>query len=98
MRGEPFTRRGALHWENQQNYAVHDGDWKLVRRNWEPEPRLYRPADDIGEDHNLATQYPEKVAELTALHAAWKAKFYPRPVPPMKKRPLIQFPITPQDP
>ncbi len=98
LRGETFTRTGALHWENQQNYAVLSGDWKLVKRAWEPQARLYRPADDIGEDHNLAAQNPTKVTELTALHAAWRQRYYPNPVPPVAKRTTGNFPITAQDP
>lgn len=98
LRGEPFTRTRALHWENQQNYAVLGGDWKLVKRAWEPQARLYRPADDIGEDHNLAVQNPAKVNELTALHAAWRQRYYPNPVPPVAKRTTGNFPITAQDP
>lgn len=98
LRGEPFTRSGALHWENQQNYAVHDGDWKLVRRGWEANARLYRPAEDIGEDHDLAAQHPDKVAELTAQHEAWRKRYFPHAIPPMKKRPPGTFPLTPQDP
>lgn len=98
LRGETFARQGALHWENQQNYAVLDGEWKLVHRNWEKTARLYRYDQDIGEDKNLAAQHPDKVAALEAKHAAWKAKYYPHPVPPMTKRPETQFPITPQDP
>ena len=98
LRGEKVTARGPLFWENQQNYAVLDGDWKLVRRNWEKAPRLYRPLEDIGENRNLAAENPQKVAELEALHTAWKTKYYPKPVAPMAKRPLTQFPITAQDP
>ncbi len=98
LRGEPFARTGALHWENQQNYAVLDGEWKLVKRGWEKQARLYRPTEDIGEDRNLAEKFPEKVTALTAQHEAWRKRHYPKPVPPMTKRPPVQFPITAQDP
>ncbi len=98
LRGEPFIRSGALHWENQQNFAAHDGEWKLVKRAWEKTARLYRPAEDIGEDRNLAAQNPTKVAELTAQHEAWRKRHYPNPVPPVAKRTLGNFPITAQDP
>lgn len=98
LRGETFTRQGALHWENQQNYAVHDGDWKLVKRAWEKHARLYRPAEDIGEDHDLSAKNPGKVAELTALHVTWRQRHYPNAVPPVTKRTPLQFPITAQDP
>ncbi len=98
FRGEPFARTGALHWENQQNYAVLDGHWKLVKRAWETTARLYRPADDLGEDRNLAEQNSAKVAELTTKHEAWRKRYYPNPVPPVAKRTTGNFPITPQDP
>jgi arylsulfatase A-like enzyme len=98
LRGEPFARNGALHWENQQNYAILDGDWKLIRRAWEKHARLYRPAEDIGEDHDLAAKNPAKVAELTDRHVAWKKRYYPNPIPPVAKRTLGNFPITAQDP
>lgn len=98
LRGAPFARNGALHWENQQNYAVHAGDWKLVKRGWETKARLYRPADDIGEDKNLADANPAKVAELTAQHEAWRKRYYPNPVPPLTQRTSGNFPVTAQDP
>lgn len=98
LRGEAFTRRAPLHWENQQNYAVHDGEWKLVKRAWEPKARLYRPAEDIGEDQNLAEKFPAKVAELNSQHEAWRKRFYPNPVPPVAKRTTGNFPVTAQDP
>jgi arylsulfatase A-like enzyme len=98
LRGEPFARRAPLHWENQQNYAVYDGEWKLVKRAWESKARLYRPADDIGEDQDLADKFPARVAELTAQHEAWRKRYYPNPVPPVKARTTGNFPITAQDP
>ena len=98
FRGKSFARTSVLHWENQQNYAVHDGDWKLVKRAWETTARLYRPAEDLGEDQNLAEKFPAKVAELTAKHEVWRKRHYPNAVPPLVKRTLGNFPITPQDP
>ena len=98
LRGEPFTRNAPLHWENQQNYAVFDGDWKLVKRSWESRARLYRPVADVGEEQELAARHPEKVAELTALHEAWRRRHYPNPVPPVSARTVRNFPITAQDP
>lgn len=97
LRGETFQRAGALHWENQQNLAVLQGDWKLVHRFWSP-PMLYRPADDISEQHDLAAQNPAKVAELLALHEAWAKRHFPNRTPHVKARPLGQFPRTAVDP
>ena len=98
LRGEPFARAGTLHWENQHNAAVLAGDWKLVHRYYLDQPLLYRPADDVGEDRDLAASHPEKVQELLALHAQWKARHYVNPVPREMNRSLYMFPRTPHDP
>ena len=98
MRGESVRREGALHWENQQNYAVLDGEWKLVRRAWEKNARLYRPGEDVGEDQDIAAGHPDKVAQLTAQHAAWRQRYYPNAVPPVANRTPVQFPVTALDP
>ncbi len=98
LRGGPFERPEALHWENQHNAATLLGDWKLVQRFWTPQPRLYRITQDPGEDHDLAAQYPEKVRELTALHQAWKARYYPHPIPSERTLSRYMFPDEPEDP
>jgi arylsulfatase A-like enzyme len=97
LRGEPFAREGALFWENQDNAAVLEGDWKLVHRFYRP-PSLYRPGEDPGEDRDLAAQHPDKTTELLALHAAWKTRYYPGPVPRREIRSTYMFPKTAQDP
>ncbi len=98
LRGEAFVRRDALHWENQYNAGVLAGDWKLVHRYYLERPFLYRPAEDPGEDRDLAAQYPEKVTELLALHDRWKARYYPNPVRREMNRSTYMFPKTAQDP
>jgi arylsulfatase len=48
------------------------GDWKIVKANgeaWE----LYNIAEDMTENHNLASERPEKVQALSEAYAAWKA-------------------------
>jgi arylsulfatase A-like enzyme len=98
LRGESFVRQGALHWENQQNLAVLAGEWKLVHQFWNPKPMLFRPAEDISEEHDLAAQHPEKVAELVALHEAWAKRHFPKRIPHVKVRPFGLFPKTRSDP
>ncbi len=98
LRGEEFSRPNALHWENQFNAGVLAGEWKLVQRFWLERPMLFRPAEDISEAHDLAAQYPEKVAELLALHEQWRTRYYPNAVPREKKRPLSLIPRTRDDP
>jgi arylsulfatase A-like enzyme len=94
LRGEPFSRAGAIHWETSLNAAVLRGDWKLVHQYWQP-PRLYRVAEDIGEERDLAAQHPETVAELLALHDAWRMRHYPNPIPRELKRSNYAFPAPP---
>jgi hypothetical protein len=96
--GESVVRRGALHWENQQNLGVLDGEWKLVHQFWLSRPMLFRPAEDISEERDLAAQHPEKVAELTALHEAWAKRHFPKRIPHVNARPLGLFPRTRSDP
>ena len=97
LRGEAFARKGAVHWENQHNSGVLDGDWKLVHQFW-GKPMLFRVADDIGEEHDLAAQYPEKVTELLALHEAWAKAHFPNRIPHAKTRSFGLFPKTRADP
>lgn len=59
-----------LGWESMGFHAVRQGDWKLL---WEHKPygkedwTLYNLAQDLGEQHDLAAQHPEKVKQLLAL-------------------------------
>jgi len=95
LRGGPLVRKEALHWETQQNAATLLGEWKLVQRFWMPKPQLYRITEDIGEDHDLAAQYPEKVRELMALHEQWKKQHYPNPLPRELTLSRYRFPNEP---
>lgn len=54
-----------LYWELAPQIGVRQGNWKLVVRNGNCE--LYDLASDIHEDTNLASKYPEKLAELKAI-------------------------------
>jgi arylsulfatase A-like enzyme len=79
--GEPAARRTLFwhypHYGNQggaPGTAVRTGEWKLI--HWFEDDRfeLYDLADDLSEQHDLAADKPEKVAELNAImnrmHAA----------------------------
>ena len=71
LRGEEVDRGTAtLYWEHIGNCALRRGDWKLVREylgDWE----LYDLAESRTEEHNLAPDRPELVAELVAAWQAW---------------------------
>lgn len=44
--------------------AMVKGDWKIVYRMLTDEVELYNLREDIGEEVNVAAQYPEKAAEM----------------------------------
>ncbi|MEO6070736.1 MAG: sulfatase, partial [Chitinophagaceae bacterium] len=64
--------------------AIRKGSWKLIYNMRDGSKELYQIQTDIGEAHNVATKYPEKVKELSALLSTqlrkWKA-----PMPIYKK-------------
>jgi arylsulfatase A-like enzyme len=71
-----------LHWQLGDQWAVRQGDWKLVMNPRDlggPEPTeeiklfLANLADDIGESKNLAGEQPDVVEALTKLHETWEA-------------------------
>lgn len=87
--------REALCWEHEGNRAIRIGDWKLVSKpdkrprtfdlveelpieNWE----LYNLKTDRTETNNLATDHPEKVADMAASWLEWAKSVLvvPKPV------------------
>ncbi len=62
-----------LYWQYNKGKAVRVGKWKLVsesQKSWE----LYQISQDGTELNNLATDMPEKVAEMEAKHIAWERR------------------------
>ncbi|MCF7567049.1 sulfatase-like hydrolase/transferase [Sabulilitoribacter arenilitoris] len=47
------------------------GDWKLYRRGKDASYHLFNLSEDIGEQNNLADQYPEKVEEMIRAYQEW---------------------------
>jgi arylsulfatase A-like enzyme len=60
----------ALFWRAGPQFAVRQGDYKLLKLA-DGEEQLYNLTDDIGEAKNLAKSQPDKVAELKATYATW---------------------------
>ena len=59
----------SLYWETYDgpySQALRMGDWKLLRLNYGSKLELYDLAIDPGETTNVAAQYPQVLAQLTA--------------------------------
>jgi arylsulfatase A-like enzyme len=52
--------------------AIHKGDFKLIEFLADLRVELYNLKDDIGEQHDLASQMPDKVEELRKRLHAWR--------------------------
>lgn len=70
----------VFHWEsgggqNNRQWAVRDGDWKLVMngRNSKPDEKIFLSnlAESVSETKNQAKENSEIVARLTKLHHEW---------------------------
>lgn len=67
--------RTQIFWRTQPNFALIDGDWKLVAMERADGAGLwfglFNLADDPGERINLAARYPERVQQLRDRFEAW---------------------------
>jgi arylsulfatase A-like enzyme len=58
-------------------YAVRQGDWKLLKPSIDEQPMLFNIAADLGEKNNLASSNSAKANELQKLWDSWNAKNEP---------------------
>lgn len=79
-----FTTR-TLYWEHEGNAALRQGNLKLVRAGRQNAWELFDVSKDRTEQHNLASEQPEKVKELTQQWRAWAQRVHALPFP--KKAP-----------
>jgi arylsulfatase A-like enzyme len=52
--------------------AIRAGDWKLIEFFEDGRLELYNLHDDLGEQHNLAKQQPDRVAQLHQMLKTWR--------------------------
>ncbi len=70
LRGGQQLNRPALYWHYPHyqtlppHGAVRCGDWKLIEHYEDGKLELFDLSDDVGEQHNLAAQRPERAREL----------------------------------
>lgn len=73
----------TLYWKMGENWAVRDGDLKLVvgegKKHPGMKPALYDLAQDPSETRDLADGRPDDVRRLQELFDAWKATHKPTP-------------------
>ncbi|SHJ08709.1 sulfatase-like hydrolase/transferase [Pseudozobellia thermophila] len=69
-RGRPHK---LLYWKKENRGVVREGDWKLLRYPDRP-AELYHIAEDEREEHDLASEYPEKVRDLYKKLFAWEGQ------------------------
>ena len=81
----------ALFWRSGSNWAVREGDWKLIHaggRDW-----LYNLAKDIGERSNRATERPELVEKLKSAFDRWNNEMIDPAWPPRGFKTSPQFSV-----
>ena len=74
LQGESTAQPRNLFWcsgSDEGWWAVRSGDWKLVGEK--AKVSLFDLGKDVSEKNDLASQMPDKVAELTKLHDGWLA-------------------------
>lgn len=69
---------------NERAYLSADG-WKIVRPGERAPWELYDLNRDRSERHNLAAEYPDKLAELVAAYEAWARRCMVEPYPGQAK-------------
>lgn len=84
--------RCPVFWEHEGNRAVRLDQWKLVALNGHPW-ELYNMQFDRTELTNVASQYPQKVRQLSGLYRAWAKRCH---VVPFRQLPH-ELPIVPSD-
>lgn len=77
-----YLGAGKGTWRTTPVGVVRQGDWKLLEFFEDGHLELYNLREDIGEEKNLASQFPEKVAEMHALLKKWREEIKaPMPTP-----------------
>lgn len=84
-------RKDIVHHSIDGTFAIRKGEWKLIQGKdsggfsnnlkiegipVETNGQLYRLSEDPSEQHNLYSQYPDKVKELTAVLNTYKSSGY----------------------
>lgn len=69
--------RDTLYWRFGVQYAVRQGDWKLVKAGLSQPVQLFNLKDDRNEKDDLVAKHPEKAKALQTLWDTWNANNLP---------------------
>ena len=74
------TAHPVIHFQWQNEWAVREGDWKLIGRKTPNKTRLslHNLADDKPEVKNYIGEKPDLVQRLSVLHQEWEREVSPR--------------------
>ncbi len=72
FRGEALPQR-MLFWRSDDSRAVRSGAWKLCVADAGKPVELYNLDDDLGEKHDLASEEPRLVKQLSEAWERWEA-------------------------
>ncbi|MEA3476737.1 MAG: sulfatase-like hydrolase/transferase [Bacteroidota bacterium] len=61
-----------LFWLHNDQLAIRQGDFKLITNTSYSETSLYNLSVDLGEEKNIAAEYPDLVQKLLNLLKAWQ--------------------------
>jgi arylsulfatase len=71
LQGRSMPQPEWMFWEHYSDRAARKGDWKILGRIGSDTWELYHLATDRTEQHNLAAEKPDLVAEMAAAWQNW---------------------------
>ena len=86
LHGKTEIGERPLYWEHEGNAAIRVGDHKLVRAGMDGDWELFDLSRDRTEQHNLASQQPERVKEMVAAWQSWAKSVKAMPKPAKRKQ------------
>ncbi|RLD86621.1 MAG: sulfatase [Bacteroidetes bacterium] len=64
----------TLFWRQNKQWAIREGDWKLIKPKGQDEMELYNLSVDKEEQNNIASQNANRVNAMLAKHEQWTTK------------------------
>src|SRR5439155_10877343 len=86
LKGSLLNRQAPIFFEHEGNRAIRWQNWKLVAKGPKGAWELYDIDADRSEMHDLASQQPQRVAELSAMWEQWAQRSHVLPLVPWEKK------------